>query len=65
MKTGITVTKTVRTDDDVYRLIKTTKSFNDDATIGEVKAWIKLKGEFNLLTTEVSLLFAEISDISE
>ena len=40
MKTAITTITTVQVGIDMYRDIKSTKIFDDDATIGEIKDWI-------------------------
>jgi hypothetical protein len=65
MKTAITVVKTEQQSMDSYADVRTTKVFDDNSTIGEIKDWIistlKLKKDRQYL----GLSGTEISDLIE
>ena len=63
MKTAVTVINTVQTGMDNYKDVRTTKYFDDSATLFEIKEWIKFKGRLQIETKDVSLASVEISDV--
>jgi hypothetical protein len=61
MKTGITIIRTVQTGIDSYKDIRTTKIFNDDSTILEIKQWISNNSQMAIEDVRISAV--EISDM--
>jgi hypothetical protein len=61
MKTGITIIRTVQTGMDSYKDIRTTKIFNDDCTILEIKQWISNNSQMAIEDVRISAV--EISDM--
>jgi hypothetical protein len=65
MKTVITVTNTVQWSMDEYRDVKTSKTFTDESTIGEIKDWMIKAGKIKNVREKVGLSGTEISDLEE
>lgn len=63
MKTGITVTNTVQISMDEYRDVKTTKVFDDDATIKDIKIWIIEATKSKSTIENIGLSFVQISNV--
>ena len=65
MKTAITVINTVQVGMEEYRDQKTTKIFNDNSTIGEIKDWIIQELKIKKVRDEIGLSPVDISDVTE
>jgi len=65
MKTGITVIITEQTGQDSYKDVKITKVFNDTATLGDIKVWIKSQYKSKLEAADMSLASVDISDVKD
>lgn len=65
MKTGITVTELVQTGMDSWKDLKMTKGFDDNATLLEIKQWIKMAREDKRPIEEISIAVQEISDVKD
>lgn len=65
MKTGITVIVTKQVSMDEYRDFKKTKVFDDNSTIGEIKKWIKIAGEYHAEVDKIGISDIDISDIED
>ncbi len=65
MKTVITVTRTEQFSMDEYRDVKTSKTFTDESTIGEIKDWIIKTGKFKIDREKFGFSGTEISDLIE
>ena len=65
MKTGITVIKDVQVSMDDYKCVKTTKVFDDNATILEIKTWIKLQLQLKSNIKDFGIADVDISNIYE
>lgn len=63
MKTGVTVTNTVQISMDEYKDVKTTKVFDDDATIKDIKTWIIEATKSKSKIEDIGLSFVEISNV--
>ena len=64
MKTAVTVINTVQISMDEYRDVKTTKIFDDNSTIGEIKDWI-VKASMNqkLERDKIGISGTDFSDV--
>lgn len=65
MKTGITVTKCHQVGVESWADEKTTKIFDDNSTIGDIKAWIKSELCCKSEIKDIGLSGNIISDIKE
>jgi len=63
MKTGITVINDVQVSMDDYKCVRTTKVFDDNCTLLQIKEWIKLSTKAKTEAATMSLAYVEISDI--
>lgn len=63
MKTAITIINTVQTGIDSWLDFKTTKVFDDDTKIGEIKEWIGRELELECDIDEIGLSSNIISDV--
>lgn len=63
MKTGVTLIDTVQTGMDNYKDLRTTKVFEDSATLLEIKQWIKSKSKLKIEVEDISLACVDISDV--
>lgn len=64
MKTAVTVIRTVQVGMEEYRDLKTTKIFDDDSIIGEIKDWIIKEGKLKASRDKVGLSAIDISDVA-
>lgn len=55
MKTAVTVVNTVQVSMDECIDKKTTKTFDDNATLGEIKDWIIQAGKFKIDRDKIGL----------
>ena len=65
MKTAITVVKTEQQSMDSYADVRTTKVFDDNSTIGEIKDWIIATLKIKKDRQYLGLSGTEISDLIE
>ena len=65
MRTAITVMNDVQVSMDDYKVVRTTKVFDDDCTLLQIKDWIKLRTKASCEVTKISLSRVEISDIED
>ena len=63
MKTAVTVINTVQVGIDEYRDLKTTKIFDDDTTIGEIKDWIIKERKLKLERDKIGISGTDFSDV--
>ena len=63
MKTAVTLIETVQTGMDNYKDLRTTKVFEDSATLLEIKQWIKSKSKSKIEVEDISLACVDISDV--
>ena len=63
METAVTIIETVQTGMDSYKDLRTTKVFEDSATLLEIKQWIKLKAKSKIEVEDISLACVDISDV--
>lgn len=63
MKTAVTVINTVQVGVDEYRDLKTTKIFDDDTTIGEIKDWIIKERKLKLERDKIGISGTDFSDV--
>lgn len=63
MKTAVTLIETVQTGMDSYKDLRTTKVFEDNATLLDIKQWIKSKLKSKIEVEDISLACVDISDV--
>ena len=63
MKTAITLIETVQTGMDSYKDVRTTKVFEDSATLLDIKHWVKSKAKSKINIEDISLSCVDISDV--
>ena len=63
MKTAVTVIDTVQVSMDEYKDIKTTKVFDDESTIKEIKEWVIFQNKLKVGVDEIRLSAIGISDV--
>lgn len=63
MKTAVTVINTVQVGIDEYKDLKTTKIFDDDTTIGEIKDWIIKERKLKLERDKIGISGTDFSDV--
>lgn len=63
MKTAVTVIDTVQVGIDEYRNLKTTKIFDDDTTIGEIKDWIIKERNLKLERDKIGISGTDFSNV--
>ena len=63
MKTAVTVINTVQIGMDEYRDLKTTKIFDDNTTIGEIKDWIIKERKLKLERDKIGISGTDLSDV--
>lgn len=63
MKTAVTITNCVQTGMDNFKDVKTTKVFDDNTTLLEIKEWINIASKSKKDISEISLATSEISDV--
>lgn len=63
MKTAVTVINTVQVSMDEYRNLKTTKTFDDNTTIGEIKDWIIRAQSLRLERDKIGISGIDFSDV--
>ena len=63
MKTAVTVINTVQVGMDEFRDLKTTKIFDDDTTIGEIKDWIIKERKLKLERDKIGISGTDFSDV--
>ena len=63
MKTAVTVIDTVQVGMDECKDIKTTKVFDDESTIKEIKEWVIFQNKLKVGVDEIRLSAIGISDV--
>jgi len=65
MKTAVTVINTIQVGMDEYKDFKETKTFNDDATIKDIKRWVQLITKSKRQLNEISINECNLSNVNE
>lgn len=63
MKTAVTVINTIQTGMDNWKDVRTTKTFNDNSTIRDIKTWINEQFKSEKIVHEIGLASVDISDV--
>ena len=63
MKTAVTVINTIQTGMDNWKDVKTTKVFEDNATLFEIKEWVKGAMKVKTDVQDISLGCIDFSDV--
>ena len=63
MKTAVTIINCIQTGMDNFKDVKTTKVFDDNVTLLEIKEWVNAASVSKKNISEISLGTVEISDV--
>jgi hypothetical protein len=63
MRTAVTVVSVVQVGIDEFRNVRTTKIFDDDTTLGDIKRWEKEQLGLSIDIADIRLSGIEISDV--
>lgn len=63
MKTAVTIINTVQVGIDEFKDVRTTKAFNDNSTLLEIKEWIKKESKLDCEAKDIGLSGYDFSNL--